>query len=85
MPKGGWPGSGRPKEGGNYQTDKSPFGRDPLGNKSVNVHAESTNTMLSQMKVKMKTKQIIKESLKTEDKKEEINMLKEENILKSDI
>ena len=85
MPKGGWPGSGRPKEGGNYQTDKSPFGRDPLGNKSINVHAESTNAMLSQMKVKMKTKQIIKESLKTEDKKEEINMLKEENILKSDI
>ena len=85
MPKGGWPNAGRPKEGGNYQTDKSPFGRDPLGNKSVNINAESTNAMLSQMNVKMKTKKIISESLKTEEKNEEINMLKEENILKSDI
>ena len=85
MPKGGWPGSGRPKEGGNYGTDKSPFGRDPLGNKSININAESTNAMLSKMKVKKKTKKIIKESLKKSKDEKEINMLKEENILKSDI
>jgi len=85
MPKGGWPGSGRPKEGGNYGTDKSPFGRDPLGNKSININAESTNAMLSQMKTKMKTKQIIRESLKKEDITENINMLNEDNILKSNI
>ncbi len=31
MPKGGWPGSGRPKEGPKYGKDSSVTGRDPLG------------------------------------------------------
>jgi len=31
MPKGGWPGSGRPKEGPKYGKDSSINGRDPLG------------------------------------------------------
>ena len=33
--EGGFDGAGRPKEGGNYGTDENPFGRDPLGNKSL--------------------------------------------------
>jgi hypothetical protein len=35
MPEGGWPGAGRPAKNLNYGTDKSPFGRDPIGMKDV--------------------------------------------------
>ena len=35
VPEGGWPGSGRPAKNLNYGTDKSPFGRDPIGMKDV--------------------------------------------------
>ena len=35
MPKGGWPGSGRPKEATKYSTDKHPRGRDPIGKKAL--------------------------------------------------
>ena len=36
IPEGGWPGAGRPPEfGSTYNTDDSPFGRDPVGKKSV--------------------------------------------------
>jgi hypothetical protein len=36
VPEGGWPGAGRPPEhGSTYGTDTSPFGRDPLGRKSI--------------------------------------------------
>jgi hypothetical protein len=98
MPEGGWPNSGRPKEGNTYGTDKSPFGRDPLGNKSINVkpesykhsytansviNKESTDAMLSKMKIK--TKDIITESLKIDTEASEVGMLDEKNILNSDI
>jgi hypothetical protein len=95
-PEGGFEGAGRPREGGNYATDTSPFGRDPIGNKSRNiksstpynanevVNKKQTNTMLSKMKVKVKTKQIISESLNTDDTINEISLLDEKNILDSD-
>lgn len=35
VPDGGWPGAGRPAKNLNYATDKSPFGRDPIGMKDV--------------------------------------------------
>jgi len=36
VPEGGWPGAGRPPEhGSTYGTDDSPFGRDPIGGKSI--------------------------------------------------
>jgi hypothetical protein len=35
VPEGGWPGAGRPAKNLNYGTDKSPFGRDPIGMKDV--------------------------------------------------
>ena len=95
-PEGGWPGAGRPKEGGNYATDDNAFGRDPIGNRSISikpekaynanevVNKESTDAMLSKMKVKLKTKKIITESLKTDDEISEIGLLDEKNILESD-
>jgi hypothetical protein len=98
-PEGGWPGAGRPKEGGNYATDDNAFGRDPIGNKSINitpkrtsrsynanevVNKEHTSAMLSKMKVKLKTKKIITESLKTDGEISEIRLLDEKNILDSD-
>ena len=99
MPDGGWPGSGRPKKSNTYGTDKSPFGRDPLGNKGINVkpesykhsykansvlNNESTEAMLSKMNVKVKTKEIITESLKNNEEITEVDMLDEKNILNSD-
>ena len=95
-PEGGWPGAGRPKEGGNYATDDNAFGRDPIGNRSISikpekaynanevVNKESTDAMLSKMRVKLKTKKIITESLKTDDEISEIGLLDEKNILESD-
>ena len=67
-PEGGFDGAGRPKEGGNYGTDENPFGRDPLGNKSISMrpdrynatsvmNRENTDAMLSQMKRKVKKNQ----------------------------
>jgi len=97
-PDGGWEGAGRPKEGNTYGKDKSAFGRDPLGNKSVSikpeapsrgynanevVNKESTNSMLSKMKSKIKSKGIIAESLKIEEETDNISLLDENNILDS--
>jgi hypothetical protein len=95
-PEGGFDGAGRPKEGGNYATDDNAFGRDPIGNRSISikpekaynanevVNKESTDAMLSKMRVKLKTKKIITESLKTDDEISEIGLLDEKNILESD-
>ena len=97
-PEGGFEGAGRPKEGNTYGKDKSPFGRDPLGNKSISikpeapsrgynanevVNKESTNSMLSKMKTKIKTRSIIVESLKIEEEIDNISLLDENNILDS--
>jgi hypothetical protein len=35
VPEGGWSGAGRPAKNLSYNTDDSPFGRDPIGRKSV--------------------------------------------------
>jgi hypothetical protein len=98
-PEGGYEGAGRPKETGTYGKDKSPFGRDPLGNKGIDVKSDSirhsynanevlnkevTNSMLSNMKKKVKSKKIIIESLKIDDDRVESSLLDEKNILNSD-
>src|SRR5210317_1912330 len=98
-PEGGFEGAGRPKESGNYGTDENPFGRDPLGNKSISVktdrpghsynanevlNKEVTDSMLSKMKYKTKTKKIIAESLKSDDNNKESGLFDEKNILNFD-
>ena len=95
-PKGGFEGAGRPKEGGDYATDDSVFGRDPLGNRTKTrgleraynanevVNKEVTTTMLSAMKTKLKSKKIITESLRIDDDSITIGLLDEKNILDSD-
>jgi hypothetical protein len=95
-PKGGFEGAGRPKEGGNYATDDSVFGRDPLGNRNKKlgveraynanevVNKEVTTTMLSAMKTKLKSKKIITESLRIDDDSTTMGLLDEKNILDSD-
>ena len=98
-PEGGFDGAGRPKEGGTYGKDKSPFGRDPLGNKSIDIkperpsrgynanevlNKEHTSAMLSKMKSKRKSSKIITESLKIDDGFVESPLLDEKNIMDSD-
>ncbi len=98
-PEGGFDGAGRPKEGGTYGKDKSPFGRDPLGNKSVDIKPERpsrgynanevvnkqrASAMLSKMKSKRKSSKMITESLKIDDGFVESPLLDEKNIMDSD-
>ena len=97
-PEGGYEGAGRPKEGNTYGKDKSPFGRDPLGNKSISVKTERvsngynanevvntgyTTLMLSKMKRNIKSSEIITESLKMDDEFVESPLLDEKNIMDS--
>ena len=97
-PKGGFEGAGRPKEGGTYGKDKSPFGRDPLGNKGIDVSTEGVSTaynanevvnkksstaMLSKMS-RIKTKEMLIESLRPDDNIVESALLDEKNIMDSD-
>jgi hypothetical protein len=44
VPEGGWPGAGRPAKNLNYGTDKSPFGRDPIGMKDVGNTLKVSNS-----------------------------------------
>jgi hypothetical protein len=103
VPDGGWPGAGRPAKNLNYATDKSPFGRDPIGMKDVGNTLKVNNSPKANHKgnsplslenkdiekligsmsgVKIKTKQIISESLKPSIKEEkESNLLNEDNLL----
>ena len=93
-PEGGFEGAGRPKEGGTYGKDKSPFGRDPLGNKSIDIRPEGYNAtsvinqeqidaVIGRMKSNRKTKKIIMESLKEDTNDESLSLLDEKNILDS--
>jgi hypothetical protein len=94
-PEGGFDGAGRPKKAGNYGTDENPFGRDPLGNKSIKVKAEAykansvinkehIDALIGTMKVKRKTKKIILESLSEDTLEPKESLLDEKNILNSD-
>jgi hypothetical protein len=93
-PKGGWPGAGRPKKGGSVGTDRSNFGRNPLGyEKNISPESayhtyrksplsiENLQLQSSLKSYKVKTREMLLESLKTNQKTEEVSMLDEKNIL----
>ena len=92
-PEGGFDGAGRPKEGGNYGTDENPFGRDPLGNKSLSknerynaksvINQEHIEAVIGRMKSKVKTKEMLRESLRTDTNETPSPLLDEKNILDS--
>jgi hypothetical protein len=89
-PEGGFEGAGRPKESGNYQTDENPFGRDPIGRKALSQKESYTvrnkkevDTFLGNMKTKIKSRNIIVESLKEDGTNETSSLLDEKNILNS--
>ena len=93
-PEGGFDGAGRPSNSGNYKTDDSTFGRDPLGQKTdvkpaATYHKyknsplayEQTKALKSSLKnVKRKTNKILNESL-LEDEKTESGLLDERNLI----
>ena len=108
VPDGGWPGAGRPAKNLSYNTDDSPFGRDPIGRKDIektlktnksSKHNYKNNSPLSlenklgskdverlinsMTGFKVKTKEIISESLKPSklNEENEPNMLDENNLL----
>ncbi len=93
-PKGGWPGAGRPKKGSSIGTDRSNFGRNPLGyEKNISPESPYHNYRKSPLSIenlqlqsnlksyKVKTKEILMESLEIGEKKQEVGMLDEKNIL----
>jgi len=93
-PEGGFEGAGRPKEGGTFGKDKNAMGRDQIGKKemksneskfdaSVILSKDETKNIISKMPRKVKTKQMIIESLSVEQKAE-LDMMDEKNILDSD-
>jgi len=93
-PEGGFPGAGAPQKGSTTGTDESNFGRNPLGYEK-NISPESTyhkfrksplsieNLQLqsSLKSYKVKTKEMLMESLKADEKMEEVSLLDEKNIL----
>ena len=63
VPEGGWPGAGRPPEhGSTYNTDASPFGRDPIGRKDVgntlNVNLSPKHTYKSNTPLSLESKNL---------------------------
>ena len=87
-PEGGFDGAGRPKEGGNYGTDENPFGNKSLSKnerynaKSV-INKEHIDAVIGRMKSKVKTKEMLRESLQTDTNETPSPLLDEKNILDS--
>jgi hypothetical protein len=94
-PEGGFPEAGRPTESGTYGTDQANMGRDPLG-KQTDVSAdnayhtfrkspmavESQKALGSSLKkMKVKTKSMIIESLKSDSQPKESGLLDESQLL----
>ena len=84
MPKGGWPGAGRPEEPGTYRTHEHPLGWDPLGNKGITNVTEGVGRLArygSLIKELDKKKNAIDETFKSDTLEENSNLLDERNIL----
>lgn len=82
VPKGGWPGAGRPKEGIKYNTDEHPRGYDPIGKVAWNNarNNQKNESIVSSLKKHGLTPKINKK-LKQSRTINEANMLDEGNIL----
>ena len=79
VPKGGWPGAGRPKEGIKYNTHDHPRGYDPIGRVAwKNARNESVNVIKKYGLEKLVTK-------KTKLLSEQSSIIDESNILPEEI
>ena len=82
VPEGGWEGSGRPEDSKNkWKTDKNNFGRDPLGSKTMktpvpSLSSEQIDKITNGLKVK--TKQVITESLTKSVETDKNNEIKDD-------
>lgn len=87
MPKGGWPGAGRPEEPGTHGTHEHPLGWDPLGNKTIRKVYESPkkqairNSILDELNTK---KGAVSSTFDREIIQENSNLLNEDNILQEE-
>jgi len=83
MPKGGWPGAGRPEEPGTYGTHAHPLGWDPLGNKENRKVNERKGGSQKHTGVlhDLKEKAIKQTYLQDQVEKQEGSLLNEANIL----
>lgn len=77
VPKGGWPGAGRPKEGIKYNTHEHPRGYDPVGHVAwKNSRTLSSESIKKYGLDKLVKKEILKENQSLLDDK---NIIPEEN------
>ena len=85
MPKGGWPGAGRPEESGTYGTHEHPLGWDPLGVKgNRKVNEMKTNKTTASIMQDISKSFAIKQTLSTESNEAELDnhgLLSESNLL----
>jgi hypothetical protein len=85
MPKGGWPGAGRPEEPGTYGTHKHPLGWDPLGVKgNRKVNEMKTNKTTASILDDISKSFAIKQTLSTEANEADLDnhgLLSESNLL----
>jgi hypothetical protein len=87
MPKGGWPGAGRPEEPGTHGTHEHPLGWDPLGNKAIRKVYESSKRralyegLITELD---KKKNAIQDTFESERFEENSNLLNEDNILQEE-
>jgi hypothetical protein len=85
VPKGGWPGAGRPKESTKYGTNRHVRGRDPLGKEELKKLTRTTEDIKKQFgitkidKVKKQANKIISETKKTD------SLLDENQIIDGEI
>ena len=83
IPKGGWPGAGRPEEPGNYGTHNHPLGWDPYGNKENRKVYETSEAEKARSNVKLRgfKQTAIKHTLTEQKKEDSDGLLSESGIL----
>ena len=89
MPKGGWPGAGRPKEPGTYGTHKHPLGWDPLGVKvshhiREDVGIRGRHRDLIEQLESEKKKRALTKTLQQVEVVEDQTLLSEDNLLQEE-
>lgn len=86
MPKGGWPGAGRPKEPGTHGTHDHPLGWDPLGNKANRKVYENSKRLLHEgllQQIDIKRLAVV-DTFKSESKVDKQGLLDEKNLLQEE-
>ncbi len=83
IPKGGWPGAGRPEEPGTYGTHSHPLGWDPHGNKENRKVYETSDAERVREAINFRSQKpaAMKQTLTEEKVQDNTGLLDEKSIL----